>query len=318
MIAKISTGQGFGGLINYANDLEKKNTVIIASEGVSLTSNASITASFRVQAKALPTLQNFVGHISLSFSPDDAGKLNEKMMTEIARKYLQRMGIVNTQFVVFRHQDQPHPHVHIVYNRVNNYGEAIKGDTNYRKSVAITKALTREHGLTFGKDKKKVRRERLKGKDAIKYRLYDCIREAVDRGLPWNEIRKVLSVKGISLNFIGNKDSCVCGVTFTDTVHDVTFAGNQIDRSLSFANINRRIYGTKDVGASEGVFPDYCGTDSQGDTSTGSNMGRLLVDVLLPPDVAHAPSGGGTSSSGKWRDDDDDDDKKKNNRKFKR
>ena len=31
MIAQISTGEGFGGLVNYANDIIKKDTVIIAS-----------------------------------------------------------------------------------------------------------------------------------------------------------------------------------------------------------------------------------------------------------------------------------------------
>ena len=47
MIAQISSGEGFGGLVSYANDILKKDTVIVASDGVSLTSNATITASFR-------------------------------------------------------------------------------------------------------------------------------------------------------------------------------------------------------------------------------------------------------------------------------
>ena len=173
MIAQISTGEGFGGLVNYANDIIKKDTVIIASYGVNLSSNATITASFKAQAKARPTIQKFVGHISLGFSPDDQEKLDDEKIAEIAKEYMRRMGIVNTQYVIFRHFDQPHPHIHIVYNRVDNEGNGIKGDTSYTKSAAITKALTREYGLTFGKGKDKVRRERLKGKDAVKYRLFD-------------------------------------------------------------------------------------------------------------------------------------------------
>lgn len=72
MIVQISTGEGFGGLVNYANDIIKKDTVIIASYGVNLSSNATITASFKAQAKARPTIQKFVGHISLSFSLNPA------------------------------------------------------------------------------------------------------------------------------------------------------------------------------------------------------------------------------------------------------
>ena len=82
---------------------------------------------------------------------------------------MRRMGIVNTQYVIFRHFDQPHPHIHIVYNRVDNDGNGIKGDTSYTKSAAITKALTREYGLTFGK-----RAEKSFG-SVLRYGFYDCI-----------------------------------------------------------------------------------------------------------------------------------------------
>ena len=75
MIAKIHSGQGFAGLVDYANDIKNKKADIIASEGVDLTSNKSITASFSLQAKSRPSLKNFVGHVSLSFSPEDAPKL---------------------------------------------------------------------------------------------------------------------------------------------------------------------------------------------------------------------------------------------------
>lgn len=100
MMAKISSGQGFAGLVDYANDIKDKNANIIASEGVDLTSNKSIVASFSLQAKSRPSLKNFVGHISLSFAPEDAPKLSDTLMADIAKEYLRRMGIVNTQFVM--------------------------------------------------------------------------------------------------------------------------------------------------------------------------------------------------------------------------
>ena len=153
MIAKIKQGKGFGGLVSYANDIKDKDTNIIASEGVDLSTNKSIVASFNIQAKARPTLKAYVGHISLSFSPEDYKHMSDELIAEISRKYLQRMGIVNTQFVIFRHHDKAHDHVHIVYNRVDNDGNAITGDSNFKKSAAITKSLTREYGLTFGKGK---------------------------------------------------------------------------------------------------------------------------------------------------------------------
>ena len=151
MIAQINSGAQFAGLVNYANDIAKKGTTIVASEGVCTSSNESITASFQTQARMRPGLKNFVGHISFSFAPQDTPKLTDGFMAEVAKEYMKRMGITGTQYVVFRHKDQPHGHVHIVYNRVRNDGTAITGDSNFRKSIAVTKALTREYGLTFGK-----------------------------------------------------------------------------------------------------------------------------------------------------------------------
>lgn len=349
MIAQISTGEGFGGLVNYANDIAKKNTVIIASYGVNLSSNATITASFKAQAKARPTLQKFVGHISLSFSPEDLEKLDDKKIAEIAKEYMRRMGIKNTQYVIFRHFDQPHPHIHIVYNRVDNDGNGIKGDTSYTKSAAITKALTRQYGLTFGKGKDKVRRERLKGKDAVKYRLFDTITAALKDCVTWDELRKLLAAKGISLDFVRNSDGSIRGVTFTDSKRKLTFAGSKIDRSLSFANIDRHMYqivqfddrqdeehmqfhqeqekpfdinDAFDFSQNSGKLrhPSEDGTAEQLPTpsdgsSSGSGIGEAIVDVLLQPNVAPVSSGGGGGASGGWRDDDDDDEKNKHSYK---
>ena len=208
-------------------------------------------------------------------------------MAQIAREYMRRMGIVNTQFVVFRHQDQPHPHVHIVYNRVNNDGDAIMGDCNFRKSAAITKALTREYGLTFGKGKKNVRRERLKGKDVIKYRIYDEVNASLKSCSSWQDLCKVLSPKGISLDFVRDSDGSVCGVTFTDNESNVTFAGGKIDHSLSFDSINQLLENANVIGAA-------------------------VTDMLLQPHVVPSSGGGGGSSS-KDDDDEDKDRDKKNN-----
>ena len=348
MIAQITEGEGFGGLVSYANDILKKDAVIVASDGVSLTSNATITASFKAQAKARPSLSKFVGHVSLSFSPDDKDNLDDQKIAEIAREYMRRMGIVNTQYVVFRHHDQPHPHVHIVYNRVDNDGKAIKGDGNFTKSAAITKALTREYGLTFGKDKSKVRRERLKNKDAVKYRLYDEITAALKDCITWQDFRKVLSAKGISFNLVKNADGSIRGVTFTDTWNNITYAGSKIDRSLSYAKIDSQLgniifydasqdnetirhqqeqdkpfdineaYDFSEItGGAQPISNDddveQQATGSDGGTSTGSGIGENIVEVLLQPSVAPI-SGGGGGTSGGWRDDDDDEKNKKRNK----
>lgn len=330
MIAKIKKGSGFGGLINYANDIAKKNTIIVASEGVSLSSNAAITASFKAQSRMRPTLKQFVGHISLSFSPNDTPRLSNEFMAQIAREYLQRMGIVNTQFVVFRHQDQPHGHVHIVYNRVDNEGNSISSDSDFRKSAAITKALTREHGLTFGKDKKDVRRGRLKGKDAIKYKMFDAITEVLKAYHDWDSFRAELSAMGISFNFVKGINGNIRGIVFTDDRHNVSFAGGKLDRSLSYGNIRKLMVLEYDMSRHEPVYgsnpksnnnhecfsPETIPTLTVGisensvvtndsSSTSGSGIGDAITELVLQPHAVPTTGGGGTSSDLGWGEDDD-------------
>lgn len=348
-MAKIRSGQGFAGLVDYANDIQNKIADIIASEGVDLTSNRSIAASFSLQAKSRPELKNFVGHISLSFAPEDTPKLSDKLMADIAKEYLRYMGIVNTQYVISRHHDKPHPHVHIVYNRVDNDGNAITGDQGFRKSARITQALTREYGLAFGKGKRKVNRDRLKGKAAAKYRIYDTINEVLNGCRSMETLKAALAKRGIVMNTVCNADGKPKGVVFT--CDNISFAGYQIDRSMTCAKLCQRM----GIGLNTGNTRDRTVSDDRteqrnfsfgrqqpdipkevnawqetaavelpsgttdtdtagGSVSTGNSVVAAITELAIQPHIAPASGGGGGGSDDRgWNDEDKDKDKKKNN-----
>lgn len=339
MIAQINSGSQFAGLVNYANDIAKKGAVIIASEGVCTSSNESITASFQTQAKMRPGLRKFVGHISLSFAPQDTPRLTDAFMAEVAKEYLRRMGITDTQYVISRHKDQPHGHVHIVYNRVRNDGSALTGDANFRKSIAVTKALTREYGLTFGKGKKNVRRGRLRGKDAVKYRLYDAIKEAMKDSHDWQSLRAALEAKGIRMEVVQKAGTNGrTGVVFT--YGKMTFSGGQIDRSLTYNRINQAMAAIGQANATDNLIPsqgrpvssplvdigegkaevtEQAGStllDSSDNSTASGNLGEAAVEIIIQPHVVQSAGGGGGSNDRGWRDDDKE--KEKNNRPYKR
>ena len=304
MIAKIKQGKGFGGLVSYANDIKNKDTNIIASEGVDLSTNKSIVASLNIQAKARPTLKAYVGHISLSFSPEDYKRMSDELIAEISRKYLQRMGIVNTQFVIFRHHDKAHDHVHIVYNRVDNDGNAITGASNFKKSAAITKALTREYCLTFGKGKKNVNRDRLKGKDAAKYRMYDLITAALKDNHSWESLRQALAKNGIVMDFIRKVDGSVKGISFSDG--NVTFSAGKIDRSLTLGNIQKSLTDERQVvNAVENFGKEYNtandmahGMDNTKSSSNSSSSSSLNSDNGESVSIADGESTSTTNDTG--------------------
>ena len=239
MIAKIKQGVGFAGLLNYANDILKKDTKLLDSDGVILVSNKTIASCFKAQAKAVQGDKKFVGHLILAFSPKDNDKLNDDKLKEISHEYMRKMGIVDTQFVVFQHQDQPHPHVHIVYNRVNNFGEIMKCDTNWRKSAAITKELTRDFGLTFGKGKEGVRRNRLKGKDRTKYKIFDIAKKVLETNFDWKNFLREMKKQGVEVNFARNSKGEITGIVFT--ADRISYNGFKVDRSLSYDKLTAKL-----------------------------------------------------------------------------
>ena len=353
MIAKLNKGTGFGGLVNYANDIKQKDTNIIASDGVSLTNNKTIATSFKLQACGNPKVKKYVGHAMLSFSPNDKPLLTDAFVAQIAKDYLHRMGIVNTQFVIFRHHDQPHDHVHIVYNRVDNDGNEISSDTNFQKSAAITQALTREYGLTFGRGKSNVRRDRLKGKDAVKYRVYDIANNLLHHNeyVSLKEFAKDLAEHGITLTGRKNDNGKTIGIIFS--MDGMSFAGGRIDKSLSLVNVMQLIDRYRDLYLGRAMFQEakdidsrwgysyvaqpnstcFTGTnsllpqlslstiafndDSTAAASCDSGIASRIVDaaveLVLQPDLSPTPSVGG--GSGNNRDDDDDEKKRKSKNK---
>ena len=151
MIGKLKKGSSFGGCIRYVTG--KDEAKIIASDGVLLGTNAEITQSFELQRQLNPRIKKPVGHIALSFKPEDKPRLTDEFMAKIALEYMQMMGIKDTQFIIVSHHNSDNPHCHIVYNRINNENKLLSDRNDYRRNEQVTKALKSKYGLTYGTDK---------------------------------------------------------------------------------------------------------------------------------------------------------------------
>lgn len=242
--------------------------------------------------------------------------------------------------------------MHIVYNRVDNDGNAITGDQGFRKSARITQALTREYGLTFSKGKKKVNRDRLKGKAAVKYRIYDAINEVLKGCRSMEALKAALSARGIGMNTVSNAEGKTKGVVFT--CDNISFAGYQIDRSMTYAKLCQSMGMVPDVSGRAAGIPasddrtqqrdfsfggqhsDYTpgepaeqrgteaaetlsgstGTDTAGgNVSAGGGIGAAITELVIQPHIAPTSSGGGGGSDERgWRDED----KEKNKNPYRR
>lgn len=239
MIAKIVKGQGFKGVVNYILD-KAKNTELINSEGVRLKNQDSIIQSFAMQAEMNLRLSKPVCHISLDFSAQDKSKLNNGLMTEIANNYMKRMGINNTQFIIARHHDKEHPHLHIVLNRVDNEGKTISDRNDRFRSEKICKELTEKYGLYFAKGKENVKKHRLREPDKTKYEIYNILKDVIPNCKNWQELIAKLQHQDVKVAFkYKGKTEEVQGVIFSK--NNLVFNGSKVDRQFSFSKINYQL-----------------------------------------------------------------------------
>ncbi|WP_028895972.1 relaxase/mobilization nuclease domain-containing protein [Prevotella sp. HUN102] len=236
MIAKIMKGSGFKGVINYILD-PKKGTELIDCSGVRTDSISHIVQSFIDQTELNPRVSKVVGHISLSFPAQDSRKLNNEWMAKVAHEYMEKMGIKDTQYIIGRHFDKEHPHIHIAFNRIDNNGKSISDRNDRFRSEKICKELTAKYGLYFAGGKENVKEHRLKEPDKTKYEIYQALKAEVTRCRNWQSLLAHLEKQGIDVCFKykGNSQE-VQGVIFEKNGYH--FNGSKVDRSFCYSKID--------------------------------------------------------------------------------
>ncbi|PXV58470.1 uncharacterized protein DUF3945 [Dysgonomonas alginatilytica] len=235
MIAKNIKGKSFRGCVRYVmNDSHE----LLEAEGVFADSAKSIIRSFAMQRSGRKEIKQPVGHIPISFSPEDKAKMTNDFMLQLAKEYMAEMGIKNTQYIIVRHHNTDNEHLHIVYNRIDNNLKLISVNNDYKRNIKVCKKLKDKHGLTYGQGKEKVNREKLNDPDRVKYYIYDAIREVLPSCNNPADLRFSLQKFGIEIDYKHKRTSNeIEGVSFR--YNDIAFKGSQIDRKFSFGNLKK-------------------------------------------------------------------------------
>lgn len=289
MIGKIpKPGKSFKGLLEY--NLMKKEATILDADGIRIDKIAHTINDFDMQRKMNPNLGQAVGHIALSWSENDKEKLNDDVMKTVAHEYLQKMKILDTQVLIVRHQDKGHPHLHIIYNRVDNKGKTIPDNFQHIKNVKVTKELTLKHGFFLAENKKQVNRQQLKGADKVKYELFDTIKALSNQVKSLEELKQMLAAKAIGMQYkFKSGTNEIQGISFSKG--EYKFKGSEIDRSLSFGRLSQAIeQSSKQQEAENARHQQFVGELKAAirfQTPTYDpplSTGKSLIEVLLEPD----------------------------------
>ena len=292
MIGKIVQGADFRGVVNYV--LQKPYAEPLGGRGLRNDSIDHIVDSFRMQASLNP-IPKPVAHISLDFAAQDKERLSNRMMMQIADEYLRRMGYGDTQVLIVRHNDREHPHLHLVFNRIDGNGKRISDKNERVRNVKVCRELSDKYGLYIAPNKENVKRHRLREPDKTKYEIYDAIRNALPRCCNWNDLTSALRKQGINTEFKHKgSTSTIEGVKFTKNGY--TFSGSKVDKAFSFSKLNRNFAqaqqrisqqpapGKRMKMAADNYRSAFSGLygDNNPNVSEGANMG-VYGAILFPP-----------------------------------
>ena len=158
MVAKITSGKSIRGILNYNESKVSRGEarLIMASGFASDVMNLSLESKVR-RYENLTMLNGRVKtnavHISLNFANED--KLSDEKLQQIGTAYMAKIGFGDQPYLIYKHLDAAHPHLHIATvtikpdgKRIDVHGIGRTVSQTARKELELEFKLTQAEGRT--------------------------------------------------------------------------------------------------------------------------------------------------------------------------
>ncbi len=159
MVARISIGRSIGKAISYnERKVGKGDAALLFAAGFpcdgEILGFTQKLKRFQILNELKPKVKTNTLHISLNFPPEEI--LTDDRMKEIAQEYMERIGFGEQPYLVYRHEDAKHPHIHIVTNTIKDNGRPIPLHNLAKvKSEYARKSIEEDFGLIAAASRKK-------------------------------------------------------------------------------------------------------------------------------------------------------------------
>jgi hypothetical protein len=158
MVARINTGKSISKALNYNEKKVQQGQaeLLLAHNFIKEADQMNFYDKLRSFEKLTAlnerTATNTL-HISLNFDPSE--KLENEKLMAIAGSYMKRIGFGNQPWLVYRHFDTGHPHIHIISTNIQRDGSRISMHNMGRnQSELARKEIEIEFGLVKAESKK--------------------------------------------------------------------------------------------------------------------------------------------------------------------
>jgi hypothetical protein len=165
MVAKIKSGKSLNGALNYnENKVAKGSAVLISAQGFfkdacDLSRYEKLARLTDLAGRNQRVTTNTL-HASLNF--DVSEKLDDVRLSDIVQDYMEGIGFADQPYLVYKHTDAGHPHVHIVSTNIDAQGNRISfHNLGKFQSETARRSIEEKYGLIKAESKKEQMAERI-------------------------------------------------------------------------------------------------------------------------------------------------------------
>jgi hypothetical protein len=247
MTADQVKGKGFRGALMY--NLNKVNTgkAEVLNMSFAELKERSIMEEIKMVRMQRPNLAKYFYHTSLNFPPYE--NLGNEQMNIIANEYLNNMGFDQHQYLIFRHYDADHPHLHILVNRIGYDGSVVTDSKDYKRSEAVLRKLEKQHGLTEVTSSKQAQEramtknelEMMKRTDSpsVKMKLQVILKEVLSKRVTTEQFISQLEAKSINIRFNQASTGFISGISYG--FEGMQFKGQHLGNSYKWSSVKNSI-----------------------------------------------------------------------------
>lgn len=265
MIGKISKGSSFSGVLRYLENKVSQRVGIRLGSNMYGESEKQLSKEFDIVASQRPNLSKPVLHASINLAPEE--KLSDKQFMQIADKYMKEMGFSDNQYLVYRHFDREHEHIHIVANRVTTAGKTVTDRNDFQRTEEILRSLEKEYGLkqvensieskTKQLSKGQVEYFRRTGEVPARTQIALIIDDSLKNRPSLPKFIDDLHKSGVNVVFHSNNQK-VFGISYE--LEGISFKGSNIGRGYTWSKIQKQIHYEH-----EKELNNLCRTSSRGE-----------------------------------------------------
>jgi Relaxase/Mobilisation nuclease domain len=243
MIAKQIKGKSFRGVLDYLHS--KYGSRIIGGNMAGDTPRI-IAAEFAVSRQFNPSLEKAVYHSSLSLPKTE--HLADDQWSAIADEYLKGMDFTGSQYVVYRHSDKDHDHVHIVASRIRiTDGTTVNDSWDYVRSEKLVRELEKKYELTStvssnqkyqrGQTSGERRLIERTGEESVRTKLQKAIDEVSIELITMPKLINRLKDQGIDARVSLTRTGKIRGISYS--LDGVAISGTHLGKAYTFPGLQK-------------------------------------------------------------------------------